>query len=262
MLNPTQIDIIKQAIAQTERRVFVADVEGTKMIIKRHEPARGYHRYVLLKGVSKIFNLPALAPVPAPGGAAAQAIEIQRLATLRNAGVPVPELLHVEPDWIAISYEGQYSIGRTIEKGDKPSVYWEQGLAAILDVHQKGQNLSQVFIRNAMWHDNRVVFIDFEDDPAASIGLANAQTRDWLFYLYSSAWMLEIPPADAAKIMFKYLHQDNADVQKIVFDSLGALKWLRHLPSQRKPWGRDIVALHRVGKVLHEMSVLNQQHRA
>ena len=257
MLSKPQVDIIKQAISQTTNRVFVLDVAGTQMVIKRQEGARNPFRYRMLKTVSILFRMPVLMPVAAPGGAGAQAIEIKRLTQLSAAGVPVPELLHVEPDWIAISYEGKRSIGQAIEKGEQaPSVTWEQGLAAILDVHQKGQNLIQVFVRNAMFNANRVVFIDFEDDPAVSLGLANAQTRDWLFYLYSSAWMLEIEPIDAAKVMFKYLHQDSIDVQNIMFSTLGGLKWLRHLPAKRKPWGRDVMALHRVGKVLFEMSRL------
>ncbi|MGL4767733.1 MAG: hypothetical protein ACRCV6_06605 [Formosimonas sp.] len=255
MLNPSQVEFIQRAIAQTHHRVFVLEVDGRKMVIKGQEGARNPFRYRMLKTVSTLFRMPVLMPVPAPGGAGAQAIEIKRLTELAQAGVPVPELLHVEPSWIAISYEGERSIGQAIRKNPQPpSVTWEQGLAAILDVHRKGQNLSQVFERNAMWHDNRVVFIDFEDDPALALGLANAQTRDWLFYLYSTAWMLEITPEQAGKVMFKYLLQDSADVQKIMFDSLGALKWLRHLPAKRKPWGRDVMALHRVGKVLFEMS--------
>ena len=258
MLNPTQVATIEQRLSQTEQRVIVTEIDGIKMVIKRQEKARPQSRYALLKFASKIFGQPVLAPAYAPGGAEAQKIEAARLTRLAAAGVPVPELLHVAPDWIAISYAGQYSIGRMIQKGElAPSVYWQQGLAAISEVHQKGQNLSQVFVRNAVWNDDKITFIDFEDDPEASLGLANAQARDWLFYLFSSVWMLEISPTQAAKIMFEYLQKDPIEVQNVILNSMKGIAWLRHLPSKRKPWGRDVVALNGIGTILYEMQQLN-----
>ena len=194
--------------------------------------------------------------MPAPGGAAAQAIELQRLTTLRAAGVAVPEIRHVAPSWFAMTLAGTHSVDELL-RGEQQ--VWELALAAILDVHQKGQNLSQAFARNIMWRDGLIAFIDFEDDPVKTLPLAYAQCRDWLLFLHSSAYQMNIAPDILAQRWQHYLAQDSAEVQALIQRSSQQLGWLRHLPQQRKPWGRDVVSLQGAGQVLHALK--NQQSK-
>ncbi len=39
-------------------------------------------------------------------------------------------------------------------------------------------------------------------------------------------------------------------VQSRIQDATQRLAWMRHLPSQRKPWGRDVVALQALASFL------------
>ncbi len=254
-----QIEQIEKQIAQTAARVFVMQVDGRQMVIKRQEAARPSWRYAILRGFSRLLREPLLMPAYVPGGAAAQAIEVLRLTRLANAGVPVPVLLHVTPEWFAMSLVGQENLGDILRRTldiEKKRALWQQGLAAILETHQKGQNLSQVFIRNVMYHDGQIVFIDFEDDPEQSMGLANAQARDWLFFLFGSVWMLDMPLDEAVQLFWQYLQKDSSDVQKALLHSGKVVGWLRFLPSKRKPWGRDVIAAQNAGAVLHALRKL------
>ncbi len=62
----------------------------------------------------------------------------------------------------------------------------------LADVHARGQYLSQAFTRNCIGIGERVAVFDVEDDPLQVMSLAQAQARDWLAYLYTSAMT---PPA-------------------------------------------------------------------
>jgi hypothetical protein len=66
-------------------------------------------------------------------------------------------------------------------------------------VHVRGQHLSQAFDRNLVQCPDGVIgYIDFEDDPAEVMTLAECQARDWLSYLHSTAMMLEAAAPQAA----------------------------------------------------------------
>ena len=256
VLSEEQVQLIEAKNAQTPARVYVTQVDGQTMVIKRQEAARPAWRYAILRGFSRVLREPLLMPAHVPGGSAAQAIELARLTRLADAGVPVPTVLHVASDWFAISYVGQENLGDILRRSDDVATkraLWMQGLEAILSTHQKGQNLSQVFIRNVMYHDGQIVFIDFEDDPEQSMGLANAQARDWLFFLFGSVWMLDLPTDEAVQLFWQYLQKDSTDVQKALLHSASVVGWLRHLPKKRKPWGRDVIAAQNAGALLHAL---------
>ena len=69
---------------------------------------------------------------------------------------------------------------------------WREGLAAIAAVHACGCYLSQAFARNlVLCPDGVIGYIDFEDDPGATLTLAECQARDWLSYLHSTAALVD-----------------------------------------------------------------------
>lgn len=259
MLTPTQITQIEAQLRETQERVCVLNIEGTQIFIKRQEAARNSVRYKILKTCAKMFREPLLTPANVLGGAYAQQTEALRLTQLNAVDASVPELLHVAPDWIAMSYLGGESFKEASLRGQqKPSYYFEKAIAAILDTHQKGQNLSQCFVRNMMWHNDRPVFIDFEDDPAQYMPLAVAQGRDYMYFLFSSLWMLEITPTQTADLIWSYLKQESDDVRNAVCHAGQTIGWLRYLPKNRDPWGRDVMAMHAWGKVLYELRQKNR----
>lgn len=259
-LSVEQIIKIEQMISQTDQRVFVLRFDDSSIVIKRQEAARPSWRYAILRSFSRLLREPLLMPAYVPGGEKAQAIEVSRLKRLASAGVPVPTLLHEAQDWIAIEYAGSENLGdvlRRISDVDQKRAVWTQALQAILETHKKNQNLSQVFIRNVMYNENKVVFIDFEDDPEKSMGLAKAQARDWLFFLFGSVWMLNISTHESVQLLSPFLKQESEEVQNALIHSGKVLGWLRFLPKKRKPWGRDVIAAQSAGAVLHALTKLS-----
>lgn len=252
MFTPEQINTIDAKLALTSDRTTLLKVDDRPVIVKQLEAPLKHWGYPVLNTLANILRQPMLRAVPAPGGSAAQAIEVTRLRTLAAAGVSVPEVLQVTPQWFAISYLGKTSIDQLLrQEPEKILHYWESGLQAILQLHRLGQNASQCFARNMIWHEGKVSFIDFEDDPIKSMPLAAAQARDWLLYLHSSAYILNMSAQQITQHFLRYLQQDGMDVQREVMRAARAFSWLRILPSERKPWGRDVISAQAAAEVLH-----------
>ncbi len=252
MLTSEQIETIEAQLARTSDRTTLLHADGRPIIVKRLEEPLKHWGYPVLNILAAVLRQPMLRAVPAPGGDVAQAIEVARLRSLAAAGVSVPEVLQVTPQWFAISFLGKTSIDQLLrQEPEKILNYWESGLQAILQLHRLGQNASQCFARNMIWHDGTVSFIDFEDDPIKSMPLASAQARDWLLYLHSTAYILNMNAQKVAQHFLLYLRQDGKDVQREVMRAARAFGWLRILPSERKPWGRDVISAQAAAQVLY-----------
>lgn len=262
MLTPSQIATIEAHLAGKRGRTRLLEADGTPVIVKQLEAPLKHWGYPVLDALATLLRQPMLRAVPAPGGRAAQQIEVARLRALAAAGVPVPEVLHVTPQWFALSYLGDMSLDQLLRK--HPEVgqrYWESGLDAILALHRLGQTASQCFARNMIWHEGKVSFIDFEDDPTTSMPLVSAQARDWLLYLHSTAYILELEPQHMAEVFLRHLRKDDPAVQREVIRAARTFGWLRILPDQRKPWGRDVVAVQAAAHVLQRVAAQVKRER-
>jgi tRNA A-37 threonylcarbamoyl transferase component Bud32 len=252
MFTTEQLKTINAQLALTSDRATFLHVDGHAIVIKRQEPPFQHCGYQILNILANVLGQPLLRGVPAPGGSAAQAIEIARLHALAAAGVSVPKVLQVTPEWFAISFLGKNSIDDLLHhETEKALAYWKSGLHAILELHRLDQNASQCFARNMIWHEGQVSFIDFEDDPIKVMPLASAQARDWLLYLHSTAYILHIDAHQIAQHFLRCLRQDEEDVLLEVMHVARTFGWLRILPNKRKPWGRDVVAAQAAAEVLH-----------
>ncbi len=54
-----------------------------------------------------------------------------------------------------------------------------------------------------------------------------------------------------AQHFLRYLQQDEKDVQREVIRTARTFGWLRILPSERKPWGRDVISAQAATQVLY-----------
>ena len=263
MLSAAYIQKIETELSQQTGRILTIQAADETLIIKRQIPAHAQFGYSMLNMFAKLLRQPVLCAVPAPGGAAAQAIEIQRLNSLKQAGIPVPEVRHIAANWFAMTLAGSHSIDELIRtRSDDQLEIWQSGLKAILQVHQVGQNLSQAFARNIMWQAGKIQFIDFEDDPAKTLPLAYAQSRDWLLYIHSTAYLIDADASQLARLLHRYLVQDQNLVSALMQHCSQQLAWLRCLPKQRKPWGRDVISLQGAGGVLYELSKIYTQNQS
>lgn len=230
-------------------------VRGTSVgdvVVKGQRAPRPAWRYWLLKAAATALGEPLLRAAPAHGGARAQAIEVRRLRALRAAGLPVPEVLHVADDFFVQRWLGAQTLDGLLHQDDEAAlVWWQRGLHGLVAVHQRDQALSQAFTRNFVVHGDALAMIDFEDDPLEVLSLPQAQARDWLAYLHSTA--RELAPAWLARtgtlapLLREALAQDSAAVRQQVRRSARRLGWVRRLPLDRargrRGWRRHLLIL-------------------
>jgi tRNA A-37 threonylcarbamoyl transferase component Bud32 len=226
--------------------VFHGTSQGS-VLVKGQRAARPPWRHRLLNGFAQLAGLPLLRAAPAHGGARAQQIELQRLRQLAAAGVPVPQVLHEEAEFFVQSYLGDQRLDALLQSTDA-ALWWRRGLHLLVDLHAKGQYLSQAFARNFIASGDALAMIDFEDDPLEVLPLHQAQARDWLAYLHSSSRALlsqsAAQQAAAVRMLRAELARESAPVRALVADVARRLRWVQRLPAGNGiGWRRHIAIL-------------------
>ena len=227
--------------------------QGHSLWLKRAGPAHPAWRYRALAWVSHWLQVPALQPVPNPGGVQAIATEVQRLQTLAACGLRVPAVVAVSKQAFVMRDLGQagqpvQSLGHALEQAGTAAAtlaLWQRGLQALAQVHGQGQCLSQAFARNmVLCADGGIGFIDFEDDPAAHLPLPLCQVRDVLCYVHSTAWILaRVQALPQAQVAWQQaLAQWSPPVQQALAATQQRLGLLGKLPRSRR-LGRDALRL-------------------
>jgi tRNA A-37 threonylcarbamoyl transferase component Bud32 len=232
---------------RTHRSEIFRDCSVGSVLVKGQRAPRPAWRHQLLNGFARLAGLPMLRAAPAHGGARAQEVEVQRLRQLAAAGVPVPQVLHVEADFFVQSYVGEQRLDALLQLPDA-ALWWQRGLRALVELHANGQYLSQAFARNFIASGDRLVMIDFEDDPLEVLPLYQAQARDWLAYLHSSARVLRAHSAaqQAAAIdtLRAELACEAAPVRALVAATARRLRWVQRLQAgDGRGWRRHVAIL-------------------
>ena len=220
--------------------------------LKKAGARHGMGRYRVLGALANLARLDVLRPVPNLGGNEAIATEARRLRDLKARGLRVPLVLAQQADGLLLrhlgrpgeptpSFDGEMQAA--VSRGPAAvQALWMQGLLALDHVHATGASLSQAFARNLVrCPDGIVGYIDFEDDPAASLPLAQCQARDVLCYVHSTAlYLRESGALDAARPLWTaWLAQHSPAVRGVLATSIERMAWLRHLPASRR-LGRDL----------------------
>lgn len=211
--------------------------------LKKTAPARGVFRYHALNLFSWVLRLPLLKAVPQPGGELAIANELQRLTALKDAGVLVPEVLAHDKNWLLIEDIGQ-SIVKVMKQPDTPQlerqVLFQQCLDAIKTLHHNKQYLSQGFVRNMLLSETtqQVAFIDFEDDPLEVMSLVEAQARDLLLLVNSTARFFINDQVFFQQAIQSFLQNHDKGMIKALKQTCHRMQWITKIPFQ-KLFGHD-----------------------
>jgi hypothetical protein len=217
-------EFLRLTLPKQQKNVASHRLGSERVWLKKAGPRHGKWGYRVMAAVARMARLDIIKPVPNPGGEAAIATEARRLRQLAAAGLRVPAAL------LAV---------------------WREGLAAIAQVHVRGQHLSQAFDRNLVQCPDGVIgYIDFEDDPAEVMTLAECQARDWLSYLHSTAMMLEAAAPEAAGLHWHAaLAEVGEEVRERIAEAARRMKWAQRLPASRR-WGRDTQRVRAVARLL------------
>jgi hypothetical protein len=263
-LLPQDVERIARSDGWRERRIEVFDTAGGKVLVKGQRPQRHPALYRLLNAAARLTGAPFLKAAPMHGGARAQQVEVARLRALHEASARVPRVLHVADDHFVMQWLGDEHLGTLLQTGHPHAVaLWREAGDALVRLHARGQYLSQGFARNlivdtASQPPKLAGAIDFEDDPLEVMTLPEAQARDWLAFLQSTAWMLPQTQVDAQ--IDDWMRRDSDDVRELFLRAARKLGWLRHLPRQRR-FGRDTVALQGVAAAAHRFALRHDRDR-
>jgi tRNA A-37 threonylcarbamoyl transferase component Bud32 len=244
MLSRSSIALIEASTVWRNQRVEMFDLPEGRVVVKGQRAARSALRFGILSALSRLTGSPLLRAVPAPGGRQAQDTEIRRLHTLAGAGVPVPQVLHVSDAYFVMTrIEGASISSQIVSSPPLASVAIERGLDGLCKLHARGQYLSQAFARNILEHEGQLWFIDFEDDPLQVMDLEDAQARDLLAFMLSAIWASRVEQPTLMTVWRAFCQRIDPLVQIRLRRAIKGLAFLRHLPTERKPWGRDVVTV-------------------
>jgi hypothetical protein len=253
----------KESISQIEatpadqgwraNRVQIFDLPEGKVIVKGQRAVRPPWRHLVLTGLSRLIRLPCARAVPVHGGERSQAIELQRLKALADSACKVPSVLHVGKDYFVMPYLGLHNGSAAITQPDTrlALLAWQQAMLYFIDIHAKGQYLSQAFARNLLQTADGFVAIDFEDDPLEVMPLVDAQVRDCLLLLSSTVWHVNVSDDVKDDLIDRMLAVESRPVRLGLLQAAKRLSIFRHLPTKRRPWGKDVVQLQAVAAALH-----------
>lgn len=251
-LAPDYAAFLQAQLAGQSANVASYALGDEQVWLKKAGPRHGMWRYRVLGALAGLARLDVLRPVPNLGGPEAIATEARRLRDLRARGLRVPLVLAQQADGLLLRHLGRQGeptpsladeMQAAVARGPAAvQALWLQGLLALDHVHATGTCLSQAFARNLVrCPDGIVGYIDFEDDPAASLPLAQCQARDVLCYVHSTAlYLREGGALEAARPLWAaWLEQRGPAVRSVLAQSIARMAWLRHLPQGRR-LGRDL----------------------
>ncbi len=206
--------------------------------LKKAAPARGIFRYQALNFFSWAMRLPLLKAVPQPGGSHAIVNEINRLQTMSSAGVLVPDLVAHDSHWLLLAEMGEpvVQLFKSPQTNQQSRQYlFKLCLHAIKQLHGKQLYLSQGFVRNMLISEstNEVAFIDFEDDPLEVMSLPEAQARDLLLFINSTARFFMQDANFLQRSVSEFLNNHHAEMVTALRETSQRLQWITKLPFQK-----------------------------
>ena len=208
-------DFLNQTAPHQTYSIESYELNGIKVWLKKSVKRHSKWLYMPVNWLAKIFRFELLIPVPNYGGALAIECEAKRLTDLAHHGITVPKVLAISKAGLLIqdmaSHDKElmqldHALGCETNF-EKRKALFLKACEEIKKVHQKNQYLSEAFARNILIDSNQnISFIDFETDPATVFDLKTSQTRDWLCFLFSTA--------------FRFENHERIEIEEIVKDYL------------------------------------------
>jgi tRNA A-37 threonylcarbamoyl transferase component Bud32 len=254
------VERIRGSTAWRAQRIEFYESQDGPVVVKGQRPRRTPLGDRILALMARLAGVPLLCPVPAPGGAEGQAIEVRRLREMRQAGIGVPRVLHEDDEFFVMERFDGPNLAQALETDPAEALpLWRQGLQTVLAAHRCGQYFAQAYARNFIVTLHGLRAVDFESDPLQTMPLAQAQARDWLLYLQATVWRLcpgrrrgaEAPLTALVGTWERDAGAESGPVLEQLQAAASRLDWLRFLPRSRRLWGRDVVGVQGAAAFLH-----------
>ncbi len=234
-------------------RIERVEMNGRAAWRKRYADEGRHLRLKLFSTIVNWLGAPALLPCVPQTAEQAWRTEQSMIARLAAAKLRVPEILHSEPNCLVLSDMGMTLAGacRNAQGDEDRLSVIAAGFVELLRAHQAGVWLNQGFSRNLTYSDGHVGFIDLDQDPRTVMSLADAQARDLLFYVYSTARFV-ISSERYTAALAAHLRSESETVRRVFEVNARALLRLRKLDLF---FGRELKAMMRA---LHEFFATSQ----
>lgn len=158
-------------------------------------------KYVL----SHLIPYRVLRPTYYCGDNAAIHKELERMQTLSDAGVHVPQIIAAEDNWMVLSDMGS-GLEHALHQGNDHErlALLKQAAAEIGHIHNRGQWHGRAHIKDITYKDGVIGFIDFEEDPSNQLSVCECQARDILVFSYSILHLIDNDSGRLEDILHAY----------------------------------------------------------
>ncbi|MGI2032901.1 serine/threonine protein phosphatase [Rhizobium panacihumi] len=184
------------ALVSDGDRVQAVSLSCGTVWIKRHG-GKGRRAIVAVQtALARLFRLPFMRPSPAESGEGMVARDLRRMGRFSDNNVPTAAVLYASGSAIVLS-----DVAPTVQdrlwhlRTANPAAHDDLLVfccAELGRLHAMGLCHGRPFPRDMFEKDQRIGYIDFEEEPEAVMPLATAQARDlWLFFLQLSDWATE-----------------------------------------------------------------------
>ena len=197
---------LKQTTKSQQESIRAYHLGQLKVWLKKSSDRHSAWIYLPLRWLASLFNIKALTPIPNRGGSRAILCEAYRIQDLQGIGVSTPNILAISPSGLLLEDAAQmgedviqldHALAMYQDDSERKFELFEDAVKAIQEVHQKDGYLSEAFARNILVSkDKQFTFIDFETDPGEVLDIETCQIRDWLCFIFSTAYRFteeEIP---------------------------------------------------------------------
>lgn len=204
-LSQTLEQAARTALAGGKSRARAFEFAGRRYVVKRlaEQPRRLsqilFMRWLVKRVTGQPLPLRTLALNQAAGG---MDYEAKRLLGLAAAGVRVPEVALVQPEFFVLSYCG--TVVATLLESWTPDL-WRSELTRLAselgEFHRAGHWHGGAQIKNVTLHEGLSYRIDFEENFGEYLPLAAAQTADLILFLNSISLAGPIDEREARKLL-------------------------------------------------------------
>jgi len=228
----------KAAFGQRNNRTVVFEHDGRRYVAKRlaEKPRKLAQTLFMRWAVKYITGQPLpLQTLALSSAATSMDFEARRLSSLATAGVRVPTVALVTPEFFVLDYCGQV-VARQLEKW--PPEVWRQELRRLAgelgEFHRAGHWHGGAQIKNITLADGLSYRIDFEENFGEFLPLTATQAADLLLFLNSISLAGPVDDAESRQLLPQLLDAyfaayPSAEVKQVLRRSLPLLRTLARL---------------------------------